>query len=261
MAVIRRALVTGAARGLGAAVASVLAERGIEVWLADVDPTGLAATVQSICQAGGRAHPLFVDLGAVDAVHALFTDLERTTGGMDLVLANGAITGARAGMAVTECPWPVARDTLTVNVTGAAATLWPFVAPMVQRGHGRLGLMASVSALCPNPRTPAYGASKAAVAYLARSMDIALRPHGVTVTAIYPGFVATPGTAEIEDAMPFLMRQDVAAGRLVRALLAGRRQVRFPRRLFALFALIRLLPDVLYDPAARRLTASRPGGR
>ena len=125
---------------------------------------------------------------------------------------------------------------------------------MVERGHGRLAAMSSVSGGYPNPRTAAYGASKAAIGYLLRSLDIALRPRGLIATAIYPGFVATPGTAEIDDALPFLMSEAAAAKRVVAALRRGRRQVRFPRRLFWLFRMIGLLPTPLYDRVTRTLT-------
>ncbi len=249
-----RALITGATRGLGASIAGVLCSEGVEVWLAGRGEERLQNVAAELRECGGRCHVIAIDLEDVDTCHRRFATLQQESGGMDLVLANAAVTGRRAGMGPLECPWPIARQIMTVNVAGVAATLWPFIEPMVARGHGRLAAMSSIAGRYPNPRTPAYGASKAAVGYLLRSMDIALRPRGVLATAIYPGFVATPGTAEIDDAMPIVVGQEVAARRLVAALRRGRRVVRFPRRLFWLSRLIGLLPLPIYDIATRSLT-------
>ena len=249
-----RALITGAARGLGASVAAVLCGENVEVWLADRDGPRLEVTAAELRRGGGRCHIMAIDLEDVDACHRRFAALEQESGGIDLVLANAAVTGRRASMGPLECPWPIARQIMTVNVAGVAATLWPFVEPMTARGHGRLAAMSSLSGDYPNPRTPAYGASKAAVGYLLQSMDIALRQRGVLATAIYPGFVATPGTAEIEDALPMMVHQEAAARRIVAALRRGRRVVRFPRRLFWMLRMVRTMPTPIYDRVTRSLT-------
>src|SRR5262249_17220228 len=143
------------------------------------------------------------------------------------------------------------------NLTGTAATLMPFVPRMIERRRGHLVTISSVAPLTPSPRMAAYGASKAGVDYLSRSLDIALRPYGVAVTNVPPGFMRAPAAEGISEPMPFILEEDDAAKRIDDAILRRAHHVSFPWPLVLLLRAVRRLPRALYDPLVRRATRKR----
>jgi short-subunit dehydrogenase len=253
----RRALVTGASGGLGAAIARQLAARGIEVWLAARRATELEAQVKRIEAAGGKAHPLLLDIAEVDAAHARLVALDKEVGGIGLVVANAAVAGIRASISVDEDTWENVRDILHTNLTGTAATLMPFVPRMIERKRGHLVTISSVAPITPGPRLASYGASKAGLNYFARSLDIALRPHGIAVTNVTPGFMRTPAAEGVKEPMPFIVEEDDAARRIDRGIRRRCRNVSFPWPLLLVMHGTKLLPRFIYDPAIRRVMRKR----
>jgi NADP-dependent 3-hydroxy acid dehydrogenase YdfG len=135
---ISRALVTGASGGLGAALAQHYAARGVEVWLAARRAEHLAAQVAAIRAAGGRAHALLLDVSEADTTFERLTRLDAESGGIDLVIANAGVAGARAAIPFARAAWSNTSDILRVNLLGAVASLAPFIPGMLQRGRGQL---------------------------------------------------------------------------------------------------------------------------
>ena len=194
----RRALVTGASAGIGLAVARRLAARGLEVWMTARGKERLEAEVAAVNAAGkGKAHALVLDVADLEATIARLTALDAETGGINLVVANAGLAGARGAIPLPKTSWADVRDILHTNLLGAAATVHPFIAPMVARGHGQLVGISSISADCPIARAAPYGASKAGLTFFLEAADIELRPLGVAVTIVHPGFVSTPAGDEL----------------------------------------------------------------
>ena len=130
---------------------------------------------------------------------------------------------------------------------------------MLARGRGHLVGISSLAARVKNPRTPVYGATKAALSFWLESIDMELRPRGVAVTAVEPGFIRTPAAEGVTEPMPFILETEAAVNILERAIRTRPPVVRFPWQLRTLIALPSLLPRRL----ARALTArvSMPGKR
>lgn len=253
----RRALVTGASSGLGAALARRLAERGIEVWLAARRADALDAQVDAIRARGGRAHPLVLDVSDFDAALERLARLDRETGGIDLVIANAGVAGQRAAIPLSRAPWQGTSEILRVNLCGATASLAAFIPGMLERGHGHLVGISSVAAEFPNPRTPVYGASKAGLSFLLKSIDLELRPRGVAVTRVEPGFVRTPAAEGVSEPMPFIVELETAVAIIDRAIVRRRRVVRFPWPWRMLLRAVAALPVAISGPLIRRLAAER----
>jgi short-subunit dehydrogenase len=253
----RRALVTGASSGIGAGLAQQLAKRGLEVWCAARRAEALAEVVGKIERAGGKAHALVLDVAQVDATAARLAQLDQEVGGLDLVVANAGLGGSRATGTVLETRWEDTRDLFQVNLLGAAATLSPFIKPMADRGFGQLVGISSIAADLPIPRGAPYGASKAGLSFWLESLDIELRPRGVAVTVVHPGFVRTPMSDQVRDPMPFRVELDRAVEIIDAGIQERARMVRFPWVLGAISRSTRALPRFLSAPLVYQATKPR----
>ena len=174
------ALVTGAGQGMGAAIAARLARDGHQVAVNDINPETARATAGQI---GGTAHPF--DVADPDAAAAAIEAI----GPVDLLVANHAYMT----MAPFETAHPGDWDrTIAVNLLGTA-TLLELVAPgMVERGFGRIVVIASEWGVIGWPNATPYAASKGGLIGLVKSAARALGPRGVAVNAIAPGITDTP---------------------------------------------------------------------
>jgi NAD(P)-dependent dehydrogenase (short-subunit alcohol dehydrogenase family) len=185
-----RAIVTGAASGLGLAMAEVLADCGARVTLADVDAERLEAATAAL---GANARSFVVDVADEDQVRALVDDVVSAAGGLDVVFANAGITSVPGfgveggqGLATVE---PADWDrVLGINLSGVLFTMKHAAAVMKRQGGGRIVVTSSAAGLKPEPAVCyGYAASKAAVLNVVRHAALELAPHGVLVNAICPG--------------------------------------------------------------------------
>lgn len=122
-------------------------------------------------------------------------------------------------------------------------------------GQGaHLSLMGSSATYLPFSRAQAYGASKAGVAYLARSLSLDLKPHGIAVSVICPGFVKTPLTDKNDFAMPMLITSEAAAQYIYKGITKGKREIHFPYKFTLLLKLLAMLPDACWEKLAMRMS-------
>jgi short-subunit dehydrogenase len=254
----KRALVTGASSGIGLHLARRLAARGVEVWMAARRKELLEKEVEAIRAAGGKAHVLVLDVSDVDGTVERLAKLDAETGGIDLVVANAGIAGARGGIPLPECSWPDVRDLLHTNLIGATATLYPFIRPMLARGHGHLVGVSSINADCPIARAAPYGASKAGLTFFLESADIELRAAGIACTIVHPGFTKTASTDEIAGTapMPFMVPVEKAARIIDRGIRRRARMVRFPFILGIVARFSAWLPRFIMAPLIRRTSGA-----
>jgi NAD(P)-dependent dehydrogenase (short-subunit alcohol dehydrogenase family) len=188
-----RVVVTGAASGLGFAMAEVLADCGALVTLADVDAELLEQSTRTLADRGGRVRASVCDVSDADRVQALIDEVVAADGGVDVVFANAGIA-ATPGWAVEGGQQldTVERDewdkVLGVNLNGILFTMKSAAAAMKRQGSGRIVVTSSVAGIRPEP-VVCYGyiASKAAVLNIVRQAALELAPHGVRVNAICPG--------------------------------------------------------------------------
>lgn len=135
-----------------------------------------------------------------------------------------------------------AEQTIRVNVLGLMYLYDAVIPSMVERGSGRFVGVASIAGLRGLPTSGPYSASKAAVQAFLEAARIELKPYGVGVTIVNPGFVATPMTEKNRFRMPFLMQPGDAARVIARGISRGARVVEFPRPMSLLMRLVRYLP-------------------
>lgn len=186
-------LVTGAARGLGRAIAADLAAAGARVWLADVAAEPLAATVAELQADGYDVRAAVVDVADEDSVQRL----AHTVGPVYAVVNNAARADGVGGKAVHEITPDEWDSVIGVNLRGPWLVSRAFVPSMIATGRGRIVNLGSDAALFGSPRLAHYIASKGGVAALTRAMARDLGEHGVTVNTVAPGLTRTEGAAAI----------------------------------------------------------------
>ncbi|MCI0756484.1 SDR family NAD(P)-dependent oxidoreductase [Teichococcus vastitatis] len=247
----RSAVISGASRGLGAALALRLAAPGVTLGLIGRDAAALAA-VAAACAARGATPRLGVlDVREAEAMSALLRDWDAACP-VDLVVANAGIAHGTRPDGGPEGPAAV-RAQLEVNLLGALNLVEPLLPAMRRRGGGGIGLVASLAALRGLPDSPGYCASKAGLWAYGQALRAALAPEGLRVTLVAPGFFDSAMGRRYRGDRPFSMSADAAAARIEAALRRGAAELAFPWPLFWALRLSPLLPAALVDRLVRRM--------
>jgi NAD(P)-dependent dehydrogenase (short-subunit alcohol dehydrogenase family) len=186
------ALVTGGARGLGAAVCRQLAARDHVVAVADLDGAGAEAVAEAC---GDSAFAVAVDLATADGPAWMVEETMRRAGRLDVLVNCAAVAPAEAFLDMTATAW---EQALLVNVRAIALAMAAAGRVMAGQGSGRIVNATSAAARMALPNYAAYAASKAAVDSLTRSAAVALAAHGIRVNSISPGMMDTPLQGETE---------------------------------------------------------------
>ena len=247
--------ITGASGGIGQALAARFHRGGYR--LALVARRG--ADVQAWAQAQGfdaaRCSVYAADVRDVASITGAARDCLAAQGAPDVVIANAGISIGMDSAVFQDLE--VMRATYETNNIGMAATFQPFIKPMCERRSGTLVGIASVNGIRGLPGHGAYCSSKAAVISYLESLRGEMRPSGVKVVTIGPGFIDTTMTRGNRYNMPFLMRAEAFADQAFKTIESGVSYRVIPWQMGVLAKLLRLLPNALFD----RVMAGRPRKR
>src|ERR687886_3006589 len=186
----RVAIVTGAARGIGAATAQRLAQDGFAVAVVDLDESATAATVQAIEAAGGRALGVGADVGDPEQVQAAVERVAAELGPPVVLVNNAGVTRDNLLFKMTDADWDLV---MRVHLRGSFLMTRAVQQHMVQAGWGRVVNLSSTSAL-GNRGQANYATAKAGLQGFTKTLAIELGRFGVTANAIAPGFIQTEMT-------------------------------------------------------------------
>ena len=206
----QRALVTGASRGIGRAVALRLASEGASVALnynsGQQEAEGVAAEITA---AGGSAVTLQGNVADATQAEALVDAAAEALGGLDILVNNAGITRDNLLMRLSEDDWDAVIDT---NLKGAFLCTKAAIRPMLRQRSGRIVNMSSVVALTGNPGQANYTAAKAGLIGFTRTVAREVASRGITVNAIAPGFIATQMVDSIPEDLQAQIRERIPLG-------------------------------------------------
>jgi short-subunit dehydrogenase len=240
----KTAFITGAAGGIGSALARRLAKAGVEVALSDVRLEPVEALAASIRADGGKARAYVLDVTQPEVVQRTLGEADDAMGGLELIVANAGTNHERWS---GDLGWDDYRRGVAVNMDGAVATLLAVLPRLCARKRGHLVGMSSLAQYRGLPGNAMYSATKAFLSKFLESLRADLRGVGVAVTDVRPGFVDTRMTTEASGPHPFLVPPARAADIIVRGIAKRSAVVAFPWQLAAVTRCGMLLPPRLYD--------------
>jgi len=231
----QRVWVIGASSGIGAETARALLAQGARL--------ALSARNQESLHTIAADHPdtlvLPFDITDHAGVSAARDRILASWGGIDLVLV---VAGTYNRMRADDFDLAIAEIMVATNLNGPLNCLDAVLPTLLAQGKGGIGIVASIAGLSGLPHALIYGPTKAALINLCESLYLDLRPRGIGVYLIDPGFVATPLTAGNEFKMPALIPASTAAEELLRGIERGEFHIHFPKRFTNWLRLLRLLP-------------------
>lgn len=236
-------IITGASAGIGTALAREFARRGYNVGLMARRADRLEALATELRKGGTKVEIGIVDIARDETVHAAVDALREKLGELDVFVANAGITTINrtgAGDITRD------KEVFAVNLIGAIASLDAAAKYFRAKKRGHLVGISSIAGITPIPGSGSYSASKAALSSWLRAAGMELRKHGISVTAIHPGFIKSELVPEMEK-YPFIIEAEPAAKQMVDAIEAKKATVIVPWWPWApMLALGKVLPERLF---------------
>jgi len=204
------AVVTGAGRGIGKGIATLLAREGATVACCGRTLANVEATVADIVQAGGKAAAYAVDVANSAQVTETIDKILKEFGRVDVLVNNAGVTRDQLLMRISEEDWDTVLDT---NLKGAFLFTKALTRPMLKQRSGRIINISSISGLTGNAGQSNYAASKAGLIGFTKSVARELASRGITVNAVAPGFIETDMTAVLNAEVQEAVKGKIALGR------------------------------------------------
>ncbi|MFM8552328.1 MAG: 3-oxoacyl-[acyl-carrier-protein] reductase [Nitrospiraceae bacterium] len=207
----KTAIVTGAAQGIGRAIAETLAQHGADVVVADLDPGRSQDTVAAIIKLGRRALNVKVNVADFADVKAMVDHVVKEWGKIDILVNNAGITRDGLLLRMKEEDWNLV---LQVNLNGTFHCTKAVLSPMTKQRYGRIVNIASIVGAMGNAGQANYAASKAAVIGFTKTVAREYASRAVTVNAVAPGFIDTAMTQGLPADVKETLQKQIPLGRL-----------------------------------------------
>jgi 3-oxoacyl-[acyl-carrier protein] reductase len=205
----KRALVTGGARGIGAAIATRLGTNGAKVVIADLD---LEKGKETAGKIGSNAIAVKLDVTSPESWQAARQEVDAAFGGLDILVNNAGIAGRSAP--TWELSFDEWKQVIDIDLTGVFLGCQTFVTGMIDQGYGRIVNIASIAGKEGNPNAVPYSAAKSGVIGLTKALAKEVATKGVLVNAITPAVIATEILSQLTDEHIKYMTSRIPMGRV-----------------------------------------------
>jgi 3-oxoacyl-[acyl-carrier protein] reductase len=195
-------MVTGGARGIGRAIAEGLARRGAHVVVADINADEAHETASVLTSLGVKAMGMRLDVSNSEEVKKIFGEMRKEFSRIDILVNNAGITRDGLVLRMKEEDWD---SVIAVNLKSVFLCSKEVIKDMSQQRYGRIVSISSVAAFMGNPGQANYGASKAGIVGLTKTLAKEYASRGITVNAVAPGFIQT----EMTDVLPEKVKEEV----------------------------------------------------
>ena len=235
-------IITGASSGLGKAIAEHVATLGITLYLIGRNKQRLEETA-SICKAkNANAIPYIADVSSLEEMLKFYDHLKGRQ--IDILFACAAVSMDVDGVEKLA----QAKKIFDINIAGLSNTVLPAAEIMSKKNvGGKIVIIGSLAGELPFPTSPSYCASKAAARIFADSLRIGLKKYNIQITTVLPGYIATPMTNNNKHTMPFIVSASNAAKLIVSGVNKNKDLIIFPKILYYLVQVIKLLPNCMSD--------------
>ena len=207
----RVAIVTGAAQGIGRAIAEALAQAGADIVVADLDPARSKGTVEAVEKLGRKALNVKVNVADANDTKAMAEQVVKEWGKIDILVNNAGITRDGLLLRMKEEDWTLV---LQVNLNGTFNCTKAVLQPMTKQRYGRIVNIASIVGAMGNVGQANYAASKAAVIGFSKTVAREYASRNVTVNAVAPGFIDTAMTQGLSQDVKDALQKQIPLGRL-----------------------------------------------
>ncbi len=208
---MKTALVTGAGRGIGKAIALELAKDGCAVAVNyNRSADAAEAVVSQIKEAGGVAIAVKADVASADEVKAMFKTVTNELGAVEILVCNAGVTKDNLLMRMKDEEW---NDVISADLTSLFYCAKEALRPMLKARGGRIIAISSVTGLVGNPGQCNYSAAKAGMTGFVKSLAREIGSRGITVNAVAPGYIETDMTSVLPDEAREAMTKNIPAGR------------------------------------------------
>ncbi len=204
------AVVTGAGRGIGRAIAEELAREGVNVAVVDLVEDEAGAVSEALSAMGVRSIPVVADVSEAESVKGVFEAVLKEFGSVEILVNNAGITRDALLLRMKEADWD---RVIEVNLKGVFLCCREAVKAMSKRRYGRIVNIASVVAFTGNPGQANYSASKAGIVGLTKTVAKEYASRGITANAVAPGFITTAMTEKLPDNLKEEMKKAIPMGR------------------------------------------------
>jgi short-subunit dehydrogenase len=247
---VKNILITGASRGLGQALAQIYAQEGRHLFLLSRDKKSLKKVAQACEKKGAVVSILAIDVTDQKSMSETLMDLDHKHP-LDMVIVNAGVGTQGKG----ETPDHV-KNMISVNFMGALHTVQPLIEPMKERGKGQIAFISSLVGIKALPQRGVYGATKGAVRLYGEALRQELKPFGIDVNVVCPGFIRTSMISHIKTIVPYLMGPEQAALAIQKGLEKNQARIAFPWQIYGMMIILTLLPQDWVNRLIRRFLTS-----
>ena len=234
--------ITGASSGIGESLAYYYSQKGYTIGITARRNDRLQTVADKCIELGGKPIVYNIDVSDKEKCKDAAKDFMSTNKSIDIVIANAGVGGD--DNILSGDPSEINRI-LKINLLGVTNSVIPFIPKMKEQHSGRIAIISSIASFRGLPHHGGYSASKAALRNLTESWNYTLKPYGISLTTIFPGYIDTEMTKDHKFKMPFLMHSDKASRIIANSIQQKKRKLILPWQWKLIIPIFRILPRFL----------------